>query len=433
MKDTLTLFYRHKQAVVLGFSEEIISSDGGIILSEKIEKESNLIRDFCNCLTDMRHLSYVKHPLFNIVKQRVFLLNQGYEDANDEKHLRYDPVLEVVLNKESVSQPTISRLENSIRNRYLYALSEYFAERYIKSIPLNQKTITIDVDSTDAETHGSQQYSMFNGYYKHRVYHPLYFHDGDTGQLILPVLRPGNVHTAKDFVPILKRLIKKIKSQRPDIKILIRADSGFSGEKFYSLVEQENLKFCIGIPSNQVLQRAVKDEEDMIRNFFYNYGEKYQYFSERIEYKAESWEFPQNCYAKIESTSKGMNTRFICTNMHGKSAKELYKDYYVKRGDRSENRIKEIKTMCYSGRLSCHDFTANYFRLMLSALSYEMFRLIKEKIRKTGDEKASKWQVSNIRLFLLKVGTRVVKKARKITIEFSKAYVCRDLLVQMLI
>ena len=41
-----------------------------------------------------------------MLKQRVFLLMQGYGDANDARYLRYDPVLQTILDEEIVSQPT---------------------------------------------------------------------------------------------------------------------------------------------------------------------------------------------------------------------------------------------------------------------------------------------------------------------------------------
>lgn len=122
-----------------------------------------------------------------------------------------------------------------------------------------------------------------------------------------------------------------------------------------------------------------------------------------------------------------MNIRYFCSNMKGRTARELYWDFYVKRGETSENRIKELKNMCYSGRLSCHRFTANYFRLFMSCLCYEFFRIMKELIKKCGDANASKWQVDNIRLFLLKVGATIIKRVRRVKICFSKSYVCREL------
>jgi len=433
MHNKIKLFSRNKQEIYLDFSADVISSDGGIIISELIEKESGLIKQFCKKLTDKRHPSYTKHNSYKILKQLVFLLNQGYADCNDEKHLRNDPILNELSDGRVVSQPTLSRFENSITRQDIYRVSEYFVEQWIKSIPADKKKVIIDVDSTDCETYGKQQMSMFNNFYGEYMYNPLLFHDGETGQLILPILRAGNVHTANGFIPILSRIINRLRAKHPDIKIIIRGDSGFSGAVFYNYADKHNIDFCLGMPANQILQELVKNEEEAISQWFYEQGEAFQYFTYKMEYKAGTWDKPQNVYAKIESTKRGMNKRFFCSNLLGVTAIELYHDFYVKRGDRSENRIKELKTMCFSDRLSCHEFYANYFRLFLSSLSYEMFRLIKNKIQKTGNIESSKWQVSNIRLFLLKVGATIKKRVKTLTIQLSKSYVCRELLTQMLL
>ncbi|BAV94062.1 transposase [Ichthyobacterium seriolicida] len=85
-----------------------------------------------------------------------------------------------------------------------------------------------------------------------------------------------------------------------------------------------------------------------------------------------------------------MNIRHFSSNIPQKNAREIYFDFYVKRGDSSENRIKEVKNMCFSDRLSNHSFLANFFRLMISSLAYEMFLLLKQKIKKTRFEVAKK-------------------------------------------
>lgn len=432
MHNKIKLYFNKKQVVNLEFSNEEISSDGGFVLLEKIERKSHLIRKFSNSIPDVRHSSYTKHKIEDMVKQRVFLLCQGYEDCNDEKYLRNDPLLNEINGNKTVSQPTLSRFENSINRRTITELSKYFVDTYIKSIPTKKKQITIDVDSTDSETYGNQQFGMFNGFYAKRMYHPLLFHDGDTGQLILPVLRAGNVHTSEGFVKILDMMLDKIRAKRPNLKIIIRGDSGFGGSEFYRLVEKYDLHFCVGLRANPVLDSKIKIEKECINNWFYKENQEYKYFTDKIEYQAQSWDRPQNVYARIESTKQGFNRRYFCSNLYGKTAKELYLDFYVKRCDRSENRIKELKCMCYSDRLSCHEFHANYFRLMLSSLSYEIFRLIREGIIKTGNQTAAGWQVTNIRLYLLKVGATLIRRVRTLTVKFSKSYVCKELLTTML-
>jgi hypothetical protein len=122
-----------------------------------------------------------------------------------------------------------------------------------------------------------------------------------------------------------------------------------------------------------------------------------------------------------------MNVRHFISNIKQKNAREIYFDFYVKRGDASENRIKEVKNMCFSDRLSNHGYWANFFRLFISSLAYEMFLLIKQKIKKSSMAIAKKWQINTIRTYLLKVGATIKITKRRIVYQLSKSFVYKDL------
>lgn len=433
MKYKNNLYYQKKQEVFFDFSGEQISTDGAIVLCKKIEKKNNIIKPFADIIKDKRDPNLTKYSIYKLITQRTFLMVQGYQDCNDVKHLANDPIIQSVLEGEPASQPTMSRLENSISIKDIWKMSELMVEKYIDSISCDRKEIIIDVDGTDDPTYGDQQYTLFNGYYGQYMYNILLFHDGETGQLILPVLRPGNCHSNKWFVPVLKRIVQRIKAKRSDLKIIIRGDCGFSGAEFYKLANSDgfNLEFCIGITTNERLKQYTDLLQAHITEEYLSKKIKYQDFTEGFSYRADSWEKAETCYAKVESTGKGMNVRYFCSNMKAESAKVLYKDFYVKRGDASENRIKELKNMCYCDRLSCHKYTANYFRLMLSSLCYEFYRQIKILISKSSNEEAKKWQIDNIRLYLMKVGATIEKKVKTILIKFSKSYICKDLFIEL--
>ena len=82
---------------------------------------------------------------------------------------------------------------------------------------IGREKVVIDVDSTDDKTCGQQQGALFNGLYDHTIYNQLFFHDGETGQIILPVLRPSNVHTSKWAVKLWRRIISAIQKAHPQI------------------------------------------------------------------------------------------------------------------------------------------------------------------------------------------------------------------------
>lgn len=426
-----TIFYRGRTAVSMDFSADEISSDGAVLLLEKLERKHGLLSYFSKTVPDLRHPLRTVHSVEKLMKQRVYSIMQGYEDANDVEYLKNDPLFKDILEGELASQPTVSRFENSISKVTVFALCRAWVDRYVSTLK-GRKRIIIDIDSTDDPTHGNQQLSMFNGYYGHFMYNELFFHDGDTGQIIVPVLRPGNSHSNKWYVAILKRVLQKIKEAYPDLKIFIRADSGFSCPAFYQLAENYNLQFTIGQASNEVLKRRTKRAEKAVRHLFVSQGIKHQHFI-GFNYQAGTWHKQQKCYSKIESTGKGLNIRHIISNMDQADARSIYFGFYVQRAEASENRIKEVKNMCFADRLSNHGFWANFVRLFFSCLAYEMFLLLKSAIKKTKFEAAKKWQISTIRASLLKIGATIKTTKRRVYYSFSKAFALQGLFRELAI
>jgi len=426
----VTAFYRGKTAVQVDFSADRISSDGALVLLEKIERKHHLIASFCEHILDPRDPFRTIHSTEKLLKQRVFALMQGYEDANDVDYLKNDPLFEDVLEGEMASQPTISRFENRFDKRGIWQLCNAWVDRYVTSLKGRDELI-IDIDATDDPTHGNQQMSMFNGFYNQFMLNELLFHDGDTGQVIVPILRPGNSHSNKWYVAILKRVIEKIRVPYPDLPIIIRADSGFSCAGFYQLADDYQLQFVIGIAGNQVLKRKVERPAKAVNHLYVVDQVKHQHFISHT-YQASSWHKAQNCYTKVESTGKGLNVRHIVSNLSGQDARQIYFGCYVQRGEASENRIKELKNMCFSDRLSNHGFWANFGRLLISSLAYEMFLLLKQAIQKTTIAKAKKWCIDTIRTRLLKVGATIKKTKRRTYYLLSKAFVHQGLFCQLI-
>ena len=88
--------------------------------------------------------------------------------------------------------------------------------------------------------------------------------------------------------------------------------------------------------------------------------------------------------------------------------------------------------MCFSDRLSNHGFWANFFRLLISSIAYEMFLILKTKIKKTTFKEAKKWQINSIRTYLLKIGATVKKTKRRIYYRLSKAFVHQELFYELI-
>jgi hypothetical protein len=90
-----TLFYRRNRSISVDFSSSEISTDGYLILLEKIEREHQLIKKFGKHLPDLRKPELITYSREAQLKQRVFMMMLGYEDAYDVVHLQHDPLLKI--------------------------------------------------------------------------------------------------------------------------------------------------------------------------------------------------------------------------------------------------------------------------------------------------------------------------------------------------
>ena len=230
-------------------------------------------------------------------------------------------------------------------------------------------------NSTDDPPHRQQEFSFYHGYYRSHILHPLLIFDGDSGDLISALLRPGNKGAAHRVVPVLRRVVGAIREALPKVAIEVRADSGFATPKLYDFCEQEGLDYDIGLSRNPRLERAVEPLLEQTRRQFEQSGQKQRQFGQFL-YQAKTWKHPRRVVAKVEVNEVGINRRFVLTNRSDLSPQQLY-DHYTDRGQ-AENYIKAFKTHLSMDRLSCHRFWANQFRLLLHALAYQMFLILRD-------------------------------------------------------
>jgi hypothetical protein len=121
----------------------------------------------------------------------------AYEDANDGNFLRIDPACKTacerlpLLGEDLTSQPTMSRLENAPRRSERYRMAQALLETFLASYDQVPKAMGLDLDDTDDEVHEAQQQALFHGYHDAYGYVPPHLYEGQSGQSITSILRPG--------------------------------------------------------------------------------------------------------------------------------------------------------------------------------------------------------------------------------------------------
>src|SRR5450756_1903308 len=191
-------FYRH-QPIRADFSGGQITSDAGLLPLRAFDQRHHLTSGLAARLGDPRQEDRVRHDSLALLRQRIYQIVAGYEDANDADRLRHDPMFKIVADQELEhalgSQPTLSRWENSPSGRDLVQLNDTLLEQFLAlcSEQVRQRgEILLDIDSTDDPTHGQQQLSFFNGAYGQHMYHPMLVFERHTGCLLAARLRAGN-------------------------------------------------------------------------------------------------------------------------------------------------------------------------------------------------------------------------------------------------
>jgi hypothetical protein len=404
------------------FDATPITSDGGAPLLAALDKKLGLVDSLVQALTDRRDIRYTDHSLTDLIRQRVFQIALGYEDCNDADTLRHDPVLKAacgrdpVLDPDLASQPTLSRLENSIGPKASYRLARNLFQVYLAGHPKRPKEIILDLDLTDDPTHGQQELSFFHGYYDSHVYLPLLVFDGD-GELMTAVLLPGKNPGAGPVVAVLKRLVESLREHWPEIEIMVRADAGFASPLLYHTIESASLKFLIGLRSNPRLERRARKVAAKARRRYLRTKRKARLFTSTSYRAKRGWPKSYRVVIKAEHMAEGPNVRYVLTNQPGR-ADALY-DRYVMRGESCENSIKDLKNALRADRLSCHRFWANQFRLLLHAAAFTLLFALRRHA--AGTELADA-QLDTIRLRLLKIGAYLVCSVRRLRLHLSSSH-----------
>lgn len=417
---TFPSFDRRK--IEASFTGGDVSSDGGILLLREADRRLGLVAALDAVLVDPRHQVFVTHRQVDLLRQRIYGLALGYEDLNDHATLRGDLAFQTALERDTelASAPTLCRLEQRVNRQAAVAFHEVLIEQFIASFAEAPTELILDFDATDDRVHGNQEGRFFHGYYGNWCFLPLYVFCGE--QLLVSYLRPSNRDGARHAWAILKLLTQRLRAAWPQVRLIVRADSGFSRWKMLRWCERAGVDYIIGLARNRRLEALGAPLLTQAETAYAAQLQKQRHFA-WIDYKAGTWDRQRRVIAKAEFSAQGRNPRFVVTSLEG-DAQALYDKVYCGRGE-MESRIKEQQLGLFSDRTSCHSWWANQFRVILSAAAY----VLMETIRRVGlrGTQLARAQVGTIRLKLLKVGTVIVRNTRRIRFFFANAYPYQEL------
>ena len=117
--------------------------------------------------------------------------------------------------------------------------------------------------------------------------------------------------------------------------------------------------------------------------------------------------------ARCDYTDSGMEVRYIVTNIENVVARVVYENIYCKRA-LCEMWIKSVKeTRCE--RMSCSQFKANAFRLLLHALAYILIYQVQQRL----PERTS---ITQFQRNFINIAVRVQESRHTVHFRISQSY-----------
>ena len=314
--------------------------------------------------------------------------------------------------------------------------------------------------------HGQQEGRFFHGYYDCYCYLPLYVFCGR--HLLVARLRKANIDASAGALEDIGRVVARSRAAWPNVRIWLRADSGFARDGLMSWCEANDVGYVFGLAKNDRLnaelagdlaaaaEESAKTGKPARRFWDFTYRTRDSWSRERRVVGKAEWITPTQAEASANTSDisavsndatqcekkkgkKGKkakrkarataapeapgrgNPRFIVTSAGKETheARALYEDFYCARGE-MENRIKECQLDLFADRTSCATMRANQLRLWLASFAYVLVSGLR-RLCLSGTKFANA-TCGTIRLKLLKIGAQVRVSVRRVLFSMASAF-----------
>jgi len=363
----------------------------------------------------------------------ILMQHQGLFHLDDVKHLHEDQALSQVLGISRI--PRASALGNWLRrmgkrDAGLQALKKV-NKHLLKAALHKRKGVTLDIDATEIVSQKAEAKWTYN---KNLGYMPMVGHIGEVGMVVACDFREGNQPPAKDNLAF----IEQCQSALPDGCFVqnLRIDAAGYQVKIIQHCEKHGIQYAI----RAKMSKAIKEQIDVLSDkdwqplthkdgtqsssqstcriihWMTNHETPLTLVIQRKAFKGQSeLDLDEKVADTTEITHQGYLYRAIVCNREMWTGSQII-HWYNQRGEDSENRIKELKLDFGGDVLPCSDFDANALYFMISALSFNLFALMRLLLPET----LSHHRVTTLRWKLYAMAAKVVRTGRQIFIKMTR-------------
>jgi hypothetical protein len=377
------------------------------------------------------------------IKAFILMQHEGSFHLDDIRHIQDDEALRTVLGLNRLPKATtlgdwLRRMGSKPQIRDPWVKVN---QALLQSALHHCKKVTLDIDATEIIAHKADAGWTYN---KNRGFMPMVGHIAETGQVVAVDFRNGNVPPAQDNLAFINQC-KQSLPEGCSLKAL-RIDAAGYQTKIIQYCDKEGIEYAIRAKTSAAMRarieaasesdwrplcnkkgEAVSGQETYRTS--HRIGDYENAFTLVIQRKAIRGQASLDLESQNgadEINQGGYVYRAIATNRDELSDSQII-HWYNQRAEDSENRIKELKLDFGGDTLPCSDFNANALYFLISALSYNLFALMRQLL----PEALAQHRAMTLRWRLYAMAAKVVKTGRQLFVKLKEKH--RTLLEQVLI
>ena len=133
--------------------------------------------------------------------------------------------------------------------------------------------------------------------------------------LLAAKLRPANIDASAGSVEEIARIVTQIRRRWPQVRILLRADSGFAREALMAWCEDNSVDFVFGWAKNSRPVGEIESELAAAQEQSQKIEKPAPRFKDFTWQTRQSWSRERRVVAKAEWAGGEANPRFIVTSL----------------------------------------------------------------------------------------------------------------------
>ena len=376
------------------------------------------------------------------IKTFILMQHEGSFHLDDIRHLQDDEGLRTVLGLNK--QPKATTLGDWLRRMGSHPQIQDAWMKVNKTLLQSAlhrcKKVTLDIDATEIVSHKAQAQWTYN---KHKGFMPMVGHIGQTGQVVSVDFREGNIPPAQDNLAFIKQCQQALPAGC--LLDALRIDAAGYQTNIIQYCDNQGIDYAIRAKTSAAMRAQIEAAKDLdwrplldqqgtpisgqetYRTSFC-IGDYEKAFTLIVQRNALQGQASLDLGTQNSASELNLGRyvyRAIATNRDSLSDSQIV-HWYNQRAEDSENRIKELKLDFGGDTLPCSDFKANALYFLISALSYNLFALMRQLLPK----ELTHHRAITLRWRLYAIAGKVVRTGRRLFVKLKEKH--RLLLEQVL-